>query len=94
MGLAGFGSLLGGLDQHSDTERRSIPDAATVQFLLGRLWHNTGDVEKSVDAYVAALKLNPFSWEAFTGLCDTGISAMLCFADWSADAGLRCKPAA
>ncbi|PUU84078.1 hypothetical protein B9Z19DRAFT_1098323 [Tuber borchii] len=60
-------------DRHSDTDRRSIPDAATVHFLLGRLWHNTGDVKKSVDSYVAALKLNPFAWEAFTGLCDTGI---------------------
>ena len=61
------------LDQHSETDRRSIPDAATVHFLLGRLWHNAGDVKKSVDSYVAALKLNPFAWEAFTGLCDTGI---------------------
>lgn len=61
------------IDQHSDTERRAMPDAATVYTLIGRLWHALGDTKKSVDCYVSAVKLNPYLWEAFLGLCDTGI---------------------
>lgn len=60
-------------DQHSDTERRAMPDAATIYTLIGRLWHSLGDAKKSVDCYVSAVKLNPYLWEAFLGLCDTGI---------------------
>lgn len=54
-----------------------MPDAATINCLVGRLWHAIGDIKKAVDAYVAAVKLNPFLWEAFLGLCDTGIVILL-----------------
>jgi anaphase-promoting complex subunit 3 len=40
--------------------------------MVGKLWHALGDTKKAVDAYVAAVKVNPFLWEAFTGLCNTG----------------------
>lgn len=50
-----------------------MPDAATIYTLIGRLWHSLGDAKKSVDCYVSAVKLNPYLWEAFLGLCDTGI---------------------
>lgn len=50
-----------------------MPDAATIYSLVGRLWHAIGDMKKAVDCYVAAVKLNPYLWEAFLGLCDTGI---------------------
>ncbi|KAA8893736.1 hypothetical protein FN846DRAFT_901190 [Sphaerosporella brunnea] len=61
-----------GWNQHTDTERKVLPDAAAIHCLIGRLWHALGDTKKAVDAYVAAVKVNPFLWEAFTGLCDTG----------------------
>ena len=66
--------LTGGnaLDKHSDTSRRSQPDAAAVYCLMAKLWHGHGDTKKAVECYVEALKLNPFMWDAFLGLCDTG----------------------
>lgn len=59
-------------DLHSDTERRSLPDAAAILCLLGKLSLAVNDTKKAVDAYVSAVKVNPFLWEAFTGLCNTG----------------------
>ncbi|KAI9815473.1 MAG: anaphase-promoting complex subunit cdc27 [Pycnora praestabilis] len=59
-------------DKHSETTRRHLPDAAAVYCLLGKLWHAHDDVKKAVDYYVEALKLNPFMWDAFLGLCHTG----------------------
>ncbi|KAI9841014.1 MAG: anaphase-promoting complex subunit cdc27 [Sclerophora amabilis] len=60
-------------NKHSDTARRHLPDAAAVYCLLGKLWHGYGDVKKAVDCYVEALKLNPFMWDAFLALCETGV---------------------
>ncbi|KAI9822991.1 MAG: anaphase-promoting complex subunit cdc27 [Thelocarpon impressellum] len=59
-------------NKHSETSRRHLPDAAAVYCLLGKLWHGYGDPKKAVDYYVEALKINPFMWDAFLGLCDTG----------------------
>ncbi|KZF21690.1 TPR-like protein [Xylona heveae TC161] len=59
-------------NKHSETTRRPLPDAAAVYCLLGKLWHAHHNVEKAVEYYVEALKLNPFMWDAFLGLCDTG----------------------
>ena len=65
-------------DQHSDTERRILPDAAAIHCLLGKLCHANKDTsgnidtKKAIDSYVASVKANPFLWEAFTGLCHTG----------------------
>jgi anaphase-promoting complex subunit 3 len=60
------------IDKHSETSRRHVPDAAAVYCLLGKLWHAYDDIKKAVDCYVEALKLNPFMWDAFLGLCNTG----------------------
>ncbi|KAI9799944.1 MAG: hypothetical protein M1825_004315 [Sarcosagium campestre] len=54
------------------TTRRHLPDAAAAHCLLGKLWHGHGDLRKAVDCYVESLKLNPFMWDAFLGLCNTG----------------------
>lgn len=62
----------GFVDKHSETSRRHIPDAAAVYCLLGKLWHAYDDIKKAVDCYVESLKLNPFMWDAFLGLCNTG----------------------
>ncbi|KAF2004029.1 TPR-like protein [Amniculicola lignicola CBS 123094] len=59
-------------NKHSDFTRRHLPDAAACYCLLGKLWKGHGDVKKSVDAYIEALTLNSFMWDAFTDLCDMG----------------------
>lgn len=59
-------------DKHSETCRRHFPDAAAVYGLLGKLWHGYGDAKRAVDCYVEALKLNPFMWDSFLGLCNLG----------------------
>lgn len=59
-------------DKHSETSRRHVPDAAAVNCLLGKLWKAHGDQNKAVGYYVEALKLNPFMWDAFLELCETG----------------------
>lgn len=49
-----------------------MPDAAACYCLLGKLYAAWGDTKKAIDYYVEALKINPFMWDAFTGLCDMG----------------------
>lgn len=64
-------------DKHSETQRQHLPDAAAVYCLQGKLWHAHKDLTKAVDCYVEALKLNPFMWDAFLGLCETGMCSSL-----------------
>ena len=59
-------------DKHTDTSRRHLPDAAACYALLGKLYAAHGDSKKAIEYFVEALKLNPFMWDAFTGLCDIG----------------------
>ncbi|KAK8234635.1 hypothetical protein HDK77DRAFT_318271 [Phyllosticta capitalensis] len=59
-------------NKHSEVARRHVPDAAAVNCLLGKLWRAHGDVTKAIACYTEALKLNPFMWDAFEDLCDTG----------------------
>ncbi|KAB2578496.1 Protein bimA [Lasiodiplodia theobromae] len=59
-------------NKHSETARRHLPDAAAVNCLLGKLWRAHGDVNKAIACYAEALKLNPFMWDAFLDLCETG----------------------
>ena len=61
-------------NKHNETQRQHLPDAAAVYCLLGKLWHAHKDLNKAVDCYVDSLKLNPFMWDAFLGLCATGAS--------------------
>lgn len=39
---------------------------------MGKLWHAHKDLNKAVEYYAESLKLNPFMWDAFLGLCETG----------------------
>lgn len=59
----------GGASQNS---RQALPDAAAVNCLLGKLYHGYDDKKKAISYLEAALKLNPFMWDAFTTLCDMG----------------------
>jgi len=60
------------LGKHSECSRRHVPDAAAVNCLLGKLLRAQGKGEKSAEAYADALRLNPFMWDAFTDLCNSG----------------------
>ncbi|KAI5781213.1 hypothetical protein EDC01DRAFT_620031 [Geopyxis carbonaria] len=59
-------------NQSSDTERKVMPDAPSIYCVIGLLWQSLGDVKKATEAFVQSIKGNPFNWEAFKALCDTG----------------------
>jgi hypothetical protein len=40
---------------------------------MGHLQRSSGDSKRAMDAYVEALKINPYLWEAFLGLLELGI---------------------
>lgn len=61
-------------NQHTESRRQQLPDAAAVHTLQGRLFQAHKNVSKAVDCWVEALKLNPFMWDAFVGLCESGAS--------------------
>lgn len=65
-------SLTFSTERTSDAPRRYIPDAAAVNNILGRLLLGIGDVKRAAEYFVEALALNPFMWDAFESLCDTG----------------------
>lgn len=59
-------------DKHSEIERRHLPDAAAVLCLLGKLCRGNGETKKAAEYYAESLKLNPFMWDAYLDLCDSG----------------------
>ena len=59
-------------EKQAEILRRQEPDAAAVYCLLGKLLHAIGDIKKAIECYVDSLKLNPFMWDAFERLCETG----------------------
>ncbi|OJJ31023.1 hypothetical protein ASPWEDRAFT_54315 [Aspergillus wentii DTO 134E9] len=61
-------------NKHSETRRQHLPDAAAVFCLQGKLWHAHKDLNKAVECFAEALKTNPFMWDAFLGLCETGVN--------------------
>lgn len=58
--------------QHNESRRQHLPDAAAVLCLKGKLWKAQKNLDQAVECWAAALKLNPFMWDAFTGLADSG----------------------
>lgn len=60
-------------DQHSENSRKHQPDAAAVLCLLGKLCRANGETKRAADYYAESLKLNPFMWDAFHDLCDSGM---------------------
>lgn len=62
-------------ETHSELHRQSTPDLAAIHCLLGKLHHGNDDKRSAIEAYTMALKLNPFMWDAFTGLCELGIGS-------------------
>ncbi|KAI1335098.1 hypothetical protein F5Y15DRAFT_398857 [Xylariaceae sp. FL0016] len=60
--------------RHTTTTRAQYPDSASVLCLLGKLYRAYDDKKRAVESFESALKVNPFMWDAFTALCDMGIS--------------------
>ncbi|KIW59482.1 hypothetical protein PV05_03929 [Exophiala xenobiotica] len=58
--------------QHNETRRQHLPDAAAVLCLKGKLWKAHKNIDQAVESWAAALKLNPFMWDAFAGLSESG----------------------
>lgn len=58
--------------QHNESRRQHLPDAAAVLCMKGKLWKAHKNIDQAVECWAAALKLNPFMWDAFMGLCDAG----------------------
>ncbi|MCJ1336839.1 anaphase-promoting complex subunit cdc27 [Bachmanniomyces sp. S44760] len=61
-------------NKHTETKRQHLPDAAAVYCLQGKLWQAHNDTNKAIECYAESLKLNPFMWDAFLGLCDLGVN--------------------
>lgn len=59
-------------NQHNESRRQHLPDAAAVLCLKGKLMKGHRNMDQAVECWATALKLNPFMWDAFTGLCDAG----------------------
>jgi anaphase-promoting complex subunit 3 len=62
--------------KHTQWSRQHLPDAAAITCLLAKLYHNwggDGNVKRAASYYEESLKMNPFMWDAFTGLCDLGV---------------------
>lgn len=59
-------------NQHSESRRQHLPDAAAVLCLKGKLWKAHKNLDQAVDCWAQALRLNPFMWDAFEGLCEAG----------------------
>ncbi|CAH0043421.1 unnamed protein product [Clonostachys solani] len=62
------------LGKHSPTARSPTPDASSLYCLLGKLYRGNEDKKKAISCFEEALKMNPFLWDAFTALCDMGVT--------------------
>jgi anaphase-promoting complex subunit 3 len=58
--------------QHNESRRQHLPDAAAVLCLKAKLLKAHKSLDQAVECWATALRLNPFMWDAFTGLCDAG----------------------
>jgi anaphase-promoting complex subunit 3 len=63
--------------KHTASARAPYPDAAAVSCLLGKLYRAYDDKKRAVPCFEDALRANPFMWDAFTILCDMGVSLMV-----------------
>ncbi|KAF7559972.1 hypothetical protein G7046_g4181 [Stylonectria norvegica] len=70
----GLWSQRSSMGKHSATSRAGLPDASAVLCLLGKLHRGYDDKKKAISCFEEALKMNPFMWDAFTALCDMGVT--------------------
>ena len=64
-------------NKHTDIRRQHLPDASAIYCLVGKLCQNQKDITRAIDSYAEALKLNPFMWDAFLGLCNLGVNVRI-----------------
>ncbi|KAL9599273.1 MAG: hypothetical protein Q9219_003975 [cf. Caloplaca sp. 3 TL-2023] len=64
-------------NKHTESRRQHLPDAAAMHCLQGKIWQAHRDSTKAIESYAEALKLNPFMWDAFLGLCDLGVNVRI-----------------
>ncbi|KKA28287.1 hypothetical protein TD95_001842 [Thielaviopsis punctulata] len=62
------------IGQHSASARAPTPDLSSVLCLLGKLYRGQDDKRRAVNSFEDSLKANPMQWEAFTNLCDMGVT--------------------
>ncbi|KAI1378335.1 putative 20S cyclosome subunit [Hypoxylon crocopeplum] len=70
----GLWSQKSSLGKHNATSRAQHPDIASAACLLGKLYRAYDDKKKAALNFEEALKINPFMWDAFTALCDMGVT--------------------
>lgn len=59
-------------NQHNECRRQHLPDAAAVLCLKGKLWKGHRNTDEAVQCWVACLQRNPFMWDAYTLLVESG----------------------
>lgn len=62
------------IGKHTAGMRISYPDAAACHCLLGKLHRGYDDKTRAITCFEESLKANPLMWDAFTSLCDMGVT--------------------
>lgn len=62
------------IGKHAAGLRAPHPDAAACSCLLGKLHRGYDDKDRAIACFEDALKANPLMWDAFTSLCDMGVT--------------------
>jgi len=63
--------------QHNESRRQHLPDTPAVLCLKAKLLKANKSLDQAVECWAAALRLNPFMWDAFIGLCDAGATVSI-----------------
>lgn len=66
--------LKNNMGKHAAGLRVPHPDSAVCNCLLGKLYRGYDDKSRAVACFEEALKVNPLMWDAFTSLCDMGVT--------------------
>lgn len=59
-------------NQHNESRRQHLPDAAVMLCLMGKLWKGHKHMEQAVECWVNSLKQNPFMWDAYILIVESG----------------------
>lgn len=62
------------MGKHTASTRAGLPDASVLLCLLGKLYRGYDDKKKAISCFEETLKMNPLMWDAFTILCDMGVT--------------------
>lgn len=62
------------IGKHTAGMRIPYPDAAACYCLLGKLYRGYDDKTRAISCFEESLKTNPLMWDAFTSLCDMGVT--------------------